>query len=95
MFVPCKPFQPNLMFAGKVRAYLSGAPFRCSTQGQAKQIKNGLAYGINKCQSVTKTYTCGLCYKHILIVNQSGAFEVLHQGQAKQIKNGLAYFDRL
>ncbi len=30
MFVPGKPFQPNLMFAGKARAYpseaLSGAP---------------------------------------------------------------------
>ncbi len=26
--VPCKPFQPSLMFAGKARAYLSEAPFQ-------------------------------------------------------------------
>ncbi len=27
MFVPGKPFQPNLMFAGKAGAYLNEAPF--------------------------------------------------------------------
>jgi hypothetical protein len=31
LFVPDKPFQPSLMFAGKARAYPSEAPFRCST----------------------------------------------------------------
>jgi len=31
VFVPCKPFQPSLMFAGKARAYPSEARFRCST----------------------------------------------------------------
>jgi hypothetical protein len=35
MLVLGKPFQPNLMFAGKARAYPSEAPFRCSTLGQA------------------------------------------------------------
>jgi hypothetical protein len=30
-FVPDKPFQPNLMFAGKTGAYPSEGPFRCST----------------------------------------------------------------
>jgi hypothetical protein len=34
-FVPVKPFQPSLMFSGKAGAYLSEAPFRCSTQGEA------------------------------------------------------------
>jgi len=33
MFVSSKSFQPGLMFAGKARAYLNEAPFRCSTQG--------------------------------------------------------------
>jgi hypothetical protein len=31
MVVPSKPFQPSLMFAGKAKAYLSGASFRCLT----------------------------------------------------------------
>ncbi len=35
MFVPAKPFQPNLMFAGKARAYPSEAPFRCCILGYA------------------------------------------------------------
>jgi hypothetical protein len=33
--VPGKSFQPRLMFAGKVRAYQSEAPFRCSFLGKA------------------------------------------------------------
>ena len=33
MFVPGKPFQPSLMNADKAKAYLSEAPFRCSTPG--------------------------------------------------------------
>ncbi len=28
VLVPSKPFQPSLMFVGKVRAYPSEAPFR-------------------------------------------------------------------
>ncbi len=32
-FVPGKPLQPCLMFAGKAGAYLGEAPFRCSTLG--------------------------------------------------------------
>ncbi len=32
-FVPSKPLQPSLMFAGKARAYLSKAPFKCYTLG--------------------------------------------------------------
>ncbi len=35
MFVPGKPFQPCLMFAGMAGAYLSEVPFRCSTLGWA------------------------------------------------------------
>ncbi len=35
VFVPGKPFQPSLMFAGKTGVYLSEAPFRCSNIGQA------------------------------------------------------------
>jgi hypothetical protein len=35
MFVPAQAFQPILMFAGKERAYLSEAPFRCFTLGYA------------------------------------------------------------
>jgi hypothetical protein len=31
LFVPGKPFQPSLMFAGKAGAYPNEAPFRCST----------------------------------------------------------------
>ncbi len=31
MFVPAKPFQPSLMFAGKAGASLSEAPIRCFT----------------------------------------------------------------
>jgi hypothetical protein len=34
-FVPGKPFQPSLMFAGKVGAYPSEAPLSCSTLGWA------------------------------------------------------------
>ncbi len=34
MFNPGKPFQPSLMFADKVVANLSEAPFRYSTIGQ-------------------------------------------------------------
>ncbi len=30
-----KPFQPSLMSAGKAGAYMSEAPFRCYTLGQA------------------------------------------------------------
>jgi hypothetical protein len=33
VFVLGKPFEPNLMFAGKAKAYLSEAPFRYSTLG--------------------------------------------------------------
>ena len=33
MFVPGKPFQPSLIFAGKAGAYPSEAPCRCSTLG--------------------------------------------------------------
>jgi hypothetical protein len=33
VIVPSKPFQPNLMFAGKTGAYPSKAPFRFSTLG--------------------------------------------------------------
>ncbi len=32
MFVPSKPFQPSLMFAGKAGAYLSGASEKCFTR---------------------------------------------------------------
>jgi len=32
VFVPGKPLQPSLMFAGKIRAYLSEAPFRVGPQ---------------------------------------------------------------
>ncbi len=35
MFVTGKLFQPSLMFAGKAKAYLSGAHFRHSTHRQA------------------------------------------------------------
>jgi hypothetical protein len=31
VFVLAKPFQPSPMFAGKAKAYLSEAPFKCST----------------------------------------------------------------
>jgi len=31
VFVPGKPFQPSIMFAGKTGAYPSEAHFRCST----------------------------------------------------------------
>jgi len=29
MFVPDKPFQPSVMFAGKAGAYPSEVPYRC------------------------------------------------------------------
>ncbi len=35
MFVPGKPFQPNLMLAGKVRLYPNEAHFSCFTLWQA------------------------------------------------------------
>jgi hypothetical protein len=35
MFALSKPFQANLMFAGKAGAYMSEATFRFSTLGQA------------------------------------------------------------
>jgi hypothetical protein len=33
MFVPGRPFQPSIMFAGKAGAYASGATFRCPLLG--------------------------------------------------------------
>jgi hypothetical protein len=33
MFVPGKRFQSSLIFVGKIGAYLSEVPFRCSTLG--------------------------------------------------------------
>ncbi len=33
VFVPGNPFQPSLMFVGKMRAFLNEAHFKCSTQG--------------------------------------------------------------
>jgi hypothetical protein len=33
VFVPGKPYQPSLVFAGKARAYPSEAPFRYSILG--------------------------------------------------------------
>ncbi len=33
VFVPSKPFQPNLMFVSNAGAYLSKASFRCCTLG--------------------------------------------------------------
>jgi hypothetical protein len=35
-FVPGRPFHPNIMFAGKARAYPSEAPFRTSILGQGR-----------------------------------------------------------
>jgi hypothetical protein len=32
MLVPGKLFQPSLIFAGKVRAYPSEAPFKCHSE---------------------------------------------------------------
>jgi hypothetical protein len=34
VFVPGKPFQPSLMFAGKAGGYPSEALFRCSAIGR-------------------------------------------------------------
>ncbi len=38
MYVPGKPFQPSLMFAGKAGAYPSEAPFRCSSLGSYPRL---------------------------------------------------------
>ncbi len=38
VFVPGKPLHASSMFAGKVRAYLSEAPFRCSTLGYVPRL---------------------------------------------------------
>jgi hypothetical protein len=38
MFVPGIPFQPNLMFANKGRAYPSEVPFGCSALGWAPNL---------------------------------------------------------
>ncbi len=38
MFVPGKPFQPSLVFAGKNGAYPSEAPFSCSTLGYTPDL---------------------------------------------------------
>ncbi len=38
LFVPCKPFQPSLVLAGKSGAYLSEAPFRCSLNGRLQAL---------------------------------------------------------
>ncbi len=35
MFVPGKPFQHSLVFAGKAETYPSDAPLKCSTLGSA------------------------------------------------------------
>ncbi len=40
MFVPGKPFQPSLMFAGKARAYPIEAHFRCYTVGQVPGLSH-------------------------------------------------------
>jgi hypothetical protein len=38
VFVPGKPFQPHLVFAGKAGAYPSKAPSRCFTLGETPSL---------------------------------------------------------
>ncbi len=45
MFFLSKPFQLNVMFASKASAYMSKAPFRCSTLGKAPDLAHKLLAG--------------------------------------------------
>ncbi len=65
-----KPFQLNLMFADKVGAYPSEAPFRCSTLGQApgthKHQTRLEGPARNKHSNILRTfvnYRCKKCYR--------------------------------
>ncbi len=42
---PGKPFQASLVFADKARAYLSEAPFRCSTLGTFLVLPTNIRLG--------------------------------------------------
>ncbi len=58
MFVPGEPFQPSLMFGGKVGAYPSEAPFRLGWKGLPET--NTLAYYEN--YAVKSVIGLGLVY---------------------------------
>jgi hypothetical protein len=66
-FVPGKPFQPSLMFAGMARAYPSEEPFRCSKtrleklarDKRYKLLRKVVTYGRKK------FYNIGPCAKKI------------------------------
>ncbi len=47
MFVPCRPFQPSLMFASKARTYLREPPFTCSTLGRLLALPTNIILGWN------------------------------------------------
>ncbi len=85
MFVPGKPFKPNLMFVSKAGNYLSEAPFKCYTLGSAPCLtqnirlgwkilpgKNTRAYYKNSKITNVKgfiTDTWAQCYKTFYILN--------------------------
>ncbi len=60
MFVPVQPFQLRLMFAGKVGAYPTEVPVRCSTLGLLPSLIN-IRLGW---KGLTKTNTLD-CYKNL------------------------------
>ncbi len=58
---PGKLFRLSLMFAGKLRAYPSEAPFKCSTLGQAPGITCKHYTKLEKLDVYTKSTIRGFC----------------------------------
>ncbi len=66
VFVPGKPFQPSLLFAGNSGAYPSEAPFRCSTIGQAPSLSHRNRLGWRGLPG-TNIYISDICPIYIYI----------------------------
>jgi hypothetical protein len=88
VFVPGKLFQPNLMFVAKAVAYLSEAPFRCSTLGQVPAFTNK---HWTRQEKLTRDKRSGLLLKFVKYGQKS--FIILATGQVLALKNRpRAYF---
>jgi len=61
VFVPDKPVQPSLLFAGKTGAYPSEEPLRCSTLGYVPDLTQTLDKAGKACQGQTLAYYKNPC----------------------------------
>jgi hypothetical protein len=75
VFVPSEPSKPSLMLEGKAGAYLSEAPFMCSTLGKTPGITQNIKIGW-KSLLVTKS----LVYYENSYITAGKSFTTLHPG---------------